>query len=77
MCVRIAQGRATLSLHQLWDELLTSSNNTRTLRNMAVELTNRFPRAGLTELAVTDPELWAKESYENCSQDRLPERRIA
>ena len=25
-CVRVAQGRAALSLHQLWDELLTSSN---------------------------------------------------
>ena len=30
-CVRVAQGRAALSLHQLWDDLLTSSNNTRTL----------------------------------------------
>ena len=65
MCVRVAQGRAALSLHQLWDQLLTSSNNNpRTLRNMAIELRNRFPRAGLTELATADPELWAKESYE-------------
>jgi len=38
--------------------------NTRTLRNAAIELRNRFPRAGLTELPATDPELWAKESYE-------------
>jgi S1/P1 Nuclease len=37
-CVRIAQGRAVLSLHQLWDGLLTSSSNIRTLRNMAIEL---------------------------------------
>ena len=64
MCVRVAQGRAALSLHQLWDQLLTSSNNTRTLRKMAIDLTNRFPRAGLTELTVADPEIWAKESYE-------------
>ena len=63
MCVRIAQGRAALSLHRLWDELLTSSNNTRTLRNMAVELRNRFPRSSLTELTGIDPELWAKESF--------------
>ena len=47
-CVRISQGRAALSLHQLWDDLLTSSNNTRTLRNMAIELRSRFPRNGLT-----------------------------
>ena len=63
-CVRVAQGRAALSLHQLWDELLTSSNNTRTLRNMAIDLRSRFPRTGLTELAVADPEPWAKESYD-------------
>jgi len=31
---------------------------------MAIDLTNRFPRAGLTELASADPEIWAKESYE-------------
>jgi len=31
---------------------------------MATELRNRFPRAGLTELAATKPELWAKESFE-------------
>jgi S1/P1 nuclease len=63
-CVRVAQGRPALSLHQFWDELLTSSNNTPTLRNMAIELRNRFPRADLTELATDDPEAWAKESFE-------------
>ena len=63
-CVRVAQGRAALSLHQFWDELLTSSSNTRTLRNMAIELRSRFPRTGLTELAANDPEIWAKESNE-------------
>jgi len=59
-CVRVAPDRAALSLHRLWDGLITSSNNIRTLRNMAVELRNEFPRTGLTELATDDPELWAK-----------------
>jgi len=53
-----------LSPDQLWDELLTSSNNTRTLRNVAIELTNRFPRTGLTELAAANPEIWAEESFD-------------
>jgi S1/P1 nuclease len=53
-----------LSLHQLWDELLTSSNNTRTLRNLAVNLINRFPRNELIELGTDEPEAWAKESFE-------------
>ena len=57
-------GPCPLSLHQLWDDLLTSSNNTRTLRNIAIELQSRFTRSGLSELAVTAPEAWAKESFE-------------
>ena len=64
MPVRVAHGRAALSLHQLWDELLTSSNNVRRLQNMAIELRNRLPRTSLTELAAADPEIWAKESFE-------------
>ena len=31
---------------------------------MAVELRNRFSKTGLTEVAATDPEVWAKESFE-------------
>jgi hypothetical protein len=53
-----------LSLHRLWDGLITSSNNTRTLRNIAIELQSRFSKASLSELAVTEPEAWAKESFE-------------
>jgi S1/P1 nuclease len=63
-CVRVAQDRAPLSLHRLWDGLITSSNNTRTLRNIAIELQSRFTRPGVSELAVTVPEVWAKESFE-------------
>ena len=39
-------------------------HNTRTLRNVAIELTNRFPRTGLTELAAANPEIWAEESFD-------------
>ena len=31
---------------------------------MALDVINRFPRTGLTELAIDDPEAWAKESFE-------------
>jgi len=51
----ICSGSKSIPLHRIWDDLITSSNNTRTLRNMAVELISRFPRAGLTELAAADP----------------------
>ena len=62
-CVHVAQDRAPLSLHRLWDGLITSSNNARRLRNIAIELQSRFTRSGLSELAVAAPEAWAKESY--------------
>src|ERR1044071_5111538 len=62
--VRVAQDRAPLSLHRLWDGLITSSNNVRTLRNMANELRKRFPRTSMTELATDESEAWAKESFE-------------
>jgi hypothetical protein len=48
---RIAPESTPLALHRLWDGLLTSSNNVRTLRNMATELRSKFPGAGLTELS--------------------------
>ena len=35
-----------------------------TLRNIAVELRNRFPRESLSELTSTDPQAWAKESFD-------------
>ena len=64
VCVRVAQDRAPLSLHRLWDGLITSSNNTRTLRNRATELQSRFTRSSLSELSVTAREAWAKQSFE-------------
>jgi hypothetical protein len=55
-CVRVASDRAVLSLHRLWDGLITSSNNHQTLRNIAIELQSRFSKSSLSELAVTAPE---------------------
>lgn len=62
MCV--TRERASLDLHRLWDGLLTSSNNLRTLRNLATELRSKFLKAGLTELASAEPKAWAKEGFE-------------
>jgi len=63
-CVRVAQDRAALSLHRLWDGLITSSNNAQTLKNIASELQSRFSKSSLSELAATEPEAWAKETFE-------------
>jgi S1/P1 Nuclease len=64
ICVRPGETSKPMNLHQFWDGLLTSTNNVRTLRNMARELRNRFPKSGLTELVSVDPQAWAKESFE-------------
>jgi hypothetical protein len=55
-----------MDLHRFWDGVITSSQNLSRLRNEATALRNRqeFQRSQLTELASTDFESWAKESYE-------------
>jgi hypothetical protein len=55
-----------MDLHRFWDGVITSSSNLRRLRNEVTVLRNRqeFQRSQLTELANTDFELWAKESFE-------------
>jgi hypothetical protein len=55
-----------MDLHRFWDGVVTSSSNLTRLRNEATALRNRqeFQRSQLTELASTDFESWAKESYE-------------
>jgi hypothetical protein len=55
-----------MDLHRFWDGVITSSSNLTRLRNEASALRNRqaFQRGQLTELASTEFELWAKESFE-------------
>jgi hypothetical protein len=55
-----------MDLHRLWDGVITSSSNLTRLRNEATALRNRqeFQGSQLTELASTDFELWAEESFE-------------
>jgi hypothetical protein len=50
----------------VWDGVITSSSNLTGLRNEATAPRNgqEFQRSRLTELAITDFESWAKESYE-------------
>ena len=66
ICVRVTQSGQPMDLHRFWDGVITSSSNLRRLRNEATGLRTRqeFQRSQLTELANTDFESWAKESYE-------------
>jgi hypothetical protein len=63
ICVRVAADRTPLNLHALWDELITSTNNVGRLRRIATELRTQFSKTELPELANSDPNAWAKESY--------------
>jgi hypothetical protein len=63
-CVRVTQDRAALSLHRLWHGLITSSNNVGQLRKIAAALLSRFSSSSFRELDHSEPESWAKESYE-------------
>jgi S1/P1 Nuclease len=64
--VRMTQAGQPMDLHRFWDGVITSSSNLTRLRNEATALRNRheFQRSQLTELASTDFESWAKESFE-------------
>jgi hypothetical protein len=66
ICVRPSEKRKPMDLHRFWDGLLTTSSNTNRLRNEATALRNRpeFSRNQLSELASTDFESWAKESFQ-------------
>ena len=66
ICVRVTQAGQPMDLHRFWDGVITSSQNLTRLRNEATALRNRqeFQRGQLTELASTDFESWAKESFE-------------
>jgi hypothetical protein len=66
ICVRVTKAGQPMDLHRFWDGLLTSSSNATRLRNEATALRTRqeFQRSQLTELANTDFESWAKESFE-------------
>jgi hypothetical protein len=66
ICVRVIQAGQSMDLHRFWDGVITSSQNLTRLRNEATELRScqEFQRSQLTELASTNFESWAKESYE-------------
>src|SRR5262249_21262375 len=66
ICVRVTQAGQPMDLHRFWDGVITSSQNLTRLRNKTTALRNRqeFQRNQLTELANSDFEAWAKESFE-------------
>jgi S1/P1 nuclease len=64
ICVRTAPDSVPMNLHMLWDGLITSSNDTRTLTSIAAELRKKFPKFRITQLASGEPKTWAEESFE-------------
>ena len=66
ICVQVTQAGQPIDLHRFWDGVITSSSNLTRLRNEATSLRNRqeFQRSQLTELANSDFDAWAKESFE-------------
>jgi hypothetical protein len=66
ICIRVTPPGEPMSLYRFWDGVITSSQNLTRLRNEATALRNReeFQPSQLTELADTDFEASAKESFE-------------
>lgn len=61
----------TLNLHSLWDGLILGAERYTDAKNVAAELENRseFAKDKLIELKSTDPQVWAKESFELAVKD--------
>lgn len=58
----IKPGTRPVSLHEIWDELLGTSNNPRLAMNEAILITARYPRNTLRELkSATTPAAWSLE----------------
>ena len=64
--LQVIRAGQPMDLHRFWDGVITSSQNLTRLRNEATTLRNHpeFQRSQLTELANTEFESWAKESFE-------------
>jgi len=66
VCVRVKESTQAIDLHRFWDGLISTSSNLTRLKNEARTLRNRpeFSKGQLTELAATDYQSWAKESFQ-------------
>jgi hypothetical protein len=60
--VKVTEDRRPINLHAFWDDLITTTDDFRATRNIAIELRLRadFDREELTELKETAFENWAK-----------------
>ncbi len=67
--VRAYSGGPTVSLHSLWDALLTKSENPRKVRNRAIALRADIPRSSLNELGSEEFSDWVDESFEAAVRD--------
>jgi hypothetical protein len=78
ICVRVTHAGQPMDLHRFWDGVITSSSNLTRLRNEATALRNRqgFQRSQLAELASTDFESWAKESFEIATKIAYPNGKL-
>jgi S1/P1 nuclease len=66
ICIRTKVGNQPTTLHSFWDDVITRSDRLPVLQKLATFLRTRqeFAKPALTELATTDFEGWAKESFE-------------
>jgi hypothetical protein len=66
ICVRARASNESITLHKFWDDLITRSERLTVLQKLGTFLRNRedFAKAPLTELATTEFEGWADESFQ-------------
>ncbi|HSI32442.1 MAG: S1/P1 nuclease [Phycisphaerae bacterium] len=71
--VRATPDARPVSLHKIWDDLLTGTETVREAANVAtaLRLNNDLAKDKLTELAETDPAKWASAESFNLAKDKV------
>lgn len=61
--------RATINLHSFWDGAITKSEKFNTIRNISVELRNKYPAKYFKKVKETDLAKWIQESVQLAKED--------
>ena len=60
--IKAAEDRSTVNLHSFWDGAITGSDKFGTVRNIATELRNTYPKGSLKKVKELDLAKWTQES---------------
>ncbi|HRH40111.1 MAG TPA: S1/P1 nuclease [Pyrinomonadaceae bacterium] len=67
--IKAAEDRSTINLHSFWDGAITGSDKFGTIRNIATEIRNKYPKGSLKNVKKLDLAKWTQESLQLAKED--------